>query len=328
MSSDQIKRIAVLTSGGDSPGMNACIRSVVRSALDRGVETVGVMRGFEGLLSREFYEFEARSVANIIQRGGTMLMSSRCEKFRRSEQRSAAYLNLKNARCDALVAIGGDGTMRGLDAFCAENPTFPVMGVPGTIDNDLDGSEFTIGFDTALNTALEMVDRIRDTASSYDRVMVVEVMGRESGQIAFNVALACGAEAVLLPEMKDDMPTLAGQLKASHERGKHSQIVVVAEAGEPGRSTAIAQKLEKLLDIPVRVAVLGYVQRGGKPSAKDRILAAKLGNAAVAGLLTGQTRVMAGMLDGNIIYTPLAECVGSHRAIPQNLLDLLAVLAK
>ena len=321
------KRIAVLTSGGDAPGMNACIRSVVRTAFHYQIEPMGVMRGFSGLLKRDFVSFNARSVANILQRGGTMLMASRCEEFFLPEQRAAAYLNLKTAEIDALIAIGGDGTMKGLDCLSKEH-RLAVYGIPGTIDNDLLGTDYTVGFDTALNTALEMIDRLRDSASSYDRVMVVEVMGRQCGQIALQVSLACGAEEVLLPETKTDVDQVISSIKKSHSQGKNSHIIVVAEGDELGGSVEIAKTLKEHLEIPVRVCILGHVQRGGNPTARDRILAGKLGKEAVEALIDGKSSMMVGEINKQIIHTPFSECVSGHKPVSKEDLNLMAILAK
>jgi len=321
------KRIAFLTSGGDAPGMNACIRSLVRTALHNAIEPVGVKRGFQGLLSRDFIPFNGRSVANILQRGGTVLMSSRCEEFLLSEQRAAAYLNLRRANIDALIAIGGDGTMRGLDLFSREH-RMAVYGIPGTIDNDLLGTDYTLGFDTALNTALEMVDRLRDTTASYDRVMLVEVMGRHCGQIALHVGLASGAEEVLLPETKTDLDQLVSVIKTSHQMGKNSHIIIVAEGEELGGSVEIAKKLEGKLEIPVRICILGHVQRGGRPTARDRILAAKLGSGAVTALIEGKHSMMVGEINHKIAHTPFLACVEKPKPLPKEDIELLAILAK
>lgn len=321
-----MKKIAVLTSGGDAPGMNACIRSVVRSAHAHGVEMLGVMRGFDGLLARSFHPLQPRSMANTLQRGGTILMSSRCESFMLPEQRAAAYLNCKREGVEGLVCIGGDGSLRGLLALGTEHG-FPIVGVPGTIDNDLEGTDFSIGFDTALNTAVEMVDKLRDTAAAYDRVMLVEVMGRQSGHIALDVALACGAEAVLLPEITTNVEVLVQRLNASAERGKHSQIVIIAEGEKQGGAVEWEKRLEGKVKTPVRFCVLGHVQRGGNPTARDRLLAGRLGAAAVEALVQGRSGVMVGEINGKVVETPLPECLRQHKPLPHDGLSLLGVLA-
>jgi 6-phosphofructokinase 1 len=243
------------------------------------------------------------------------------------EQRAAAFLNLRANQIDALIAIGGDGTLRGLKALHDEHH-FPVVGVPGTIDNDLGGTDFTLGFDTALNTALEMVDRLRDTISAYERAMVVEVMGRNCGSIALGVALAGGAEAVLIPEREIPLAQLVEQVRASHERGKTSQIIIVAEAGSPGRSMKIAEELGKQLSMPVRATVLGYVQRGGSPTAKDRILAARLGEAAVRAVVSGQTNVMVGERNEEMVATAIPECLQASDRVKDSWIDLIGILAQ
>lgn len=303
-----VKRVAILASGGDGPGMNACLRACVRTAHSLGIKPIGVLRGFDGLLKRDFFDFETRSVANIIQRGGTVLMSSRSKDFMLPEQRAAAFLNLRSLGVDGLIGMGGDGTMRGLEALFNEHG-LAICGVPASIDNDLTGTDYSIGFDTAVNTALEMVDKLRDTISSFERVMLVEVMGRSCGEIALHVALAAGAEGLILPGNDGPYDGLIERVNQSHEKGKNSHIIVVAEGGRAGRSNDIAKALEKHIKIPVRVCTFGHVQRGGNPTADDRILASRLGEAAMRALFDGQKGVMVGEVNHAMVIQPLSHCV-------------------
>jgi len=302
----KIKKIGVLTSGGDAPGMNACIRAVVRSAVYNGIDVVGIRRGFAGLINREYTKFNRGSVANIIQRGGTMLETSRCNDMYTKEGRSSALAALKVEDIGACIVIGGDGSFRAALAM-QEESNIDFIGVPGTIDNDIWGTDYTIGFNTAVNTALDAIDRIRDTASAFDRLFFVEVMGRKSGFIALEVGLAGGAEDIVIPEKKTDMEELCGKLKESFKKGKRSSIIVVAEGNQLEDTINIAKYVEMRLKVECRVCTLGHIQRGGSPTAHDRILASKLGIAAVEGLLAGKQGHAVGELRGEITYTPFKD---------------------
>ena len=285
-----IKKIGVLTSGGDSPGMNAAIRSVVRTCAFHNIECVGIYRGYEGMIDGDFKVLDARSVNNIINKGGTFLKSARSDRFRTKEGRKKAYQNLRDEGIEFIVAIGGDGTFTG-GAIFSEEYDIPVIGVPGTIDNDLYGTDYTIGYDTAVNTALDAIDRIRDTAHSHERVFIVEVMGRDAGFIALDVAIAGGAEAALIPEDLNDMDVLTQQFSRQDKRKKSFSIVVVAEGDEQGGALVLEKKLNELYPhLKIRSTILGHVQRGGSPSARDRVLASRLGAAAIDALLEGKCK--------------------------------------
>jgi 6-phosphofructokinase 1 len=320
-----MRRIGLLTSGGDAPGMNAAIRAVVRRGLGRSLEVIGIRRGYAGLLAGELQPLTRAGVANIIQRGGTLLGTSRSAEFLLPEGRARAAAVLRGAGIEGLVAIGGDGTLRGATALQEEHG-LPIAGVPGTIDNDVWGTDVTIGFDTAVNTALEAIDRIRDTAASHDRVFLVEVMGRTCGDIALGVGVAGGAEDVLIPEIATDLLTLAAELRQSWERGKRSSIIVVAESGEQGRSFRVAEEIGRLTGLEPRVCVFGHIQRGGTPTARDRVLASRLGAAAVDLLLEGGG-AMAGEACGTIVRVPLRDTWEKRRASPSDLLALVRDLA-
>lgn len=321
-----MEKLGILTSGGDAPGMNACIRAIVRAALWRGTEVVGIRRGYSGLLAGDFIKLNRRTVANIIQRGGTILESSRCEEFKTVEGRRKAIEILEGGGIEGLVVIGGDGSFRGAAAL-AEESHIKVVGVAATIDNDVYGTDFTIGFDTAINTALEAIDRIRDTADAFERIFFVEVMGRASGFIALEVAVAGGAEQVIMPEIKSDPEELCQTLKESFRKGKRSSIVIVAEGNEVGHTVEIAQYVQYRLKTDCRVCVLGHLQRGGAPTARDRILASRLGTAAVEGLLDGKSGHMVGEMKGEIVYVPLSETWEQKKALDRYLLESLKVLA-
>jgi 6-phosphofructokinase 1 len=322
-----IKHIGVFTSGGDSPGMNACIRAVVRAACFHKIRISGIMRGYQGMIDGEISELNARSVSNIIQRGGTILKSARCEAFRQREGRRTAMAQLKRFGIDALVAIGGDGTFRGAQALIDETG-IPVIGVPGTIDNDLAGTDFTLGFDTAVNTAVEAIDRIRDTAASHDRLFFVEVMGRDAGYIALWSALAGGAEAVLLPEEKTDISTLTELLRSGGERHKSSSIVIVCEGDDAGGAAEIAAAVKAIFDgFDTRVTVLGHVQRGGSPTVSDRLLGSRLGIAAVEALMQGKQGEMAGIVNNRIVFTPFTQATKQHVPMDPELLRFARILS-
>lgn len=327
MEQKKFKRIGVLTSGGDAPGMNAAIRAVVRTCIFHGVEPVGIMRGYQGILDKRFIEMQSHSVAKIINLGGTMLKSSRCPQFKEKDVRRQAIENLKEAGIEALIVIGGDGSFRGADALYTEFG-FPVVGVPGTIDNDIYGTDFTIGFDTAINTAVEAIDKIRDTADSHNLLFFVEVMGREAGFIGLHTGIATGAEQCLLPEYHTDINKLCNYIINDRRKNKTSGIIVVAEGDDAGSALEIAAKVkEKLPDYDTRVTTLGHIQRGGSPTCNDRVLASLLGNGAVEALLEGLSGIMVGQINGKVAYTPLSQAYTEHNMIDTNLYEMARVLA-
>ncbi|WP_448636144.1 6-phosphofructokinase [Pedobacter panaciterrae] len=305
---NKIKNIGVLTSGGDAPGMNAAIRAVVRAAIYYDLQVTGILRGYEGLVNGDFIEMDRKSVANIIQRGGTILKTARSDSFRTKEGRQQAYDQLKKNNIDALIVIGGDGTFTGADLFTHEFD-YPVIGLPGTIDNDLEGTDFTIGYDTAINTVINAVDKIRDTAESHDRLFIVEVMGRDSGLIALRSGIGVGAEAIMIPEANMGIDGLVTRLETGR-KDKASKIIIVAEGDEIGGGFNVGEVLkEKFPAYDIRVSVLGHIQRGGKPSCMDRVLASRLGVVAVEGLLAGQTGVMVGQKNKEIVFTPFNHAI-------------------
>jgi 6-phosphofructokinase 1 len=323
----EIERIGVLTSGGDAPGMNACLRAVVRSGVYYRKDIIGVLQGYQGLIDGSFEFLRARSVGNIIHRGGTFLKSARCDAFRTPEGRAKAWENIQEKRIDALIAIGGNGTFAGLHKL-SEEYGLPVIGVPGTIDNDLYGTDLTIGYDTATNTVVTAIDQIRDTAASHGRLFFVEVMGRDSGFIALRSGLAVGAEAVCIPERVTTTDDLVRILDRNWRSSKSFSLVIVAEAGESGRSFQLAEEVSKRLDYyDTKVTVLGHLQRGGNPSCLDRVLAARLGVAAIEGLLDGQSDVMAGVLNNKIAYTPLEQAISLGRQVDEDLIRIANILA-
>lgn len=320
-------KIGVLTSGGDSPGMNACTRAVVRTAIDLGHEVFGIYYGYEGLIENQIEVFDKKAVANIIHRGGTVLKTARSKRFFEAQFRTIAAKNLKEKGIEALIVIGGDGTVAGADVFIKEHG-FKIVGCPGTIDNDLFGSDYTIGFDTAVNTVIESIDRLRDTAESHDRVFVVEVMGRDSGQIALHSAIAVGAEAVLIPETKYDTQKLLDTLSNSRA-GKSSKIVLVAEGDESGGAYKIADSIKNHFpELDVRVTVLGHTQRGGSPSFLDRKNASILGYEAVQALVNGNLNVMLGFMKGEISYTPFEKVKKHNNLGIEYMLKIVQTLAK
>jgi 6-phosphofructokinase 1 len=323
-----MKRIAVLTSGGDAPGMNAAIRAVVRTGLDRGWEVFGVRNGYAGLITGVVESFTARDVGGILQRGGTILGSARSREFQTEEGQRTAIRHLRQREIEALVVIGGNGSQTG--AYHLSQTGFPVVGVASTIDNDLYGSDITIGVDTALNIALEAIDRLKTTASSHQRAFLVEVMGRECGYLALMAGIAGGAEAVVIPEFETDPETVAAELRAAYERGKPHALVVVAE-GVKNNAEAMAahfREHREQLGFDLRVTTLGHVQRGGAPGAFDRILATRLGAGATEALARGESGALVGTLKGEVKTTPLAEVVGKKKPLDLHLLELSRVLAK
>ncbi|AZA48575.1 6-phosphofructokinase [Chryseobacterium carnipullorum] len=327
MKESAVKKIAVLTSGGDSPGMNAALRAVVRTANYYNIECYGVREGYNGLINDDFLKMGPRSVKNIINQGGTILKSARSVEFRTPEGRQKAYDNCVKYGVDALVCIGGDGTFTGAKIF-NEEFGIRVIGVPGTIDNDIFGTDNTIGYDTALNTAMEAIDKVRDTATSHNRVFFVEVMGRDAGFIALNSGLATGALDILIPEKKDSMQDLFANFRKAEKTGKASSIVVVAEGEKLGSIYDLAnQTKEEFPDYDIRVTILGHIQRGGSPSCADRVLASRLGYGAVVGLMEGKTNVMAGMRSNDMVYTPIEEAIKKHNEINKDLLLISEILA-
>jgi 6-phosphofructokinase 1 len=321
-----IKNIGVFTSGGDSPGMNAAIRAVVRTGLYYDLNVTGIYRGYDGMISGDFQLMERKSVANIIQRGGTILKTARSEEFRTVEGRKKAYEQLVKHNVDAIVAIGGDGTFTGANIFYDEYKV-PVIGLPGTIDNDLIGTDFTIGYDTAINTVIDAVDKIRDTAESHDRLFIVEVMGRDSGLIALRSGIGTGAEAILIPETKTDIRALINRLETSR-KDKSSKIIIVAEGDDAGGAFEIAKVVkDKFPGIDTRVSILGHIQRGGAPSCMDRVLASRLGVAAVESLIAGRNREMIGVVNGQIHFTPFSNAIKHNPEVNPELLKIVEILS-
>ncbi|MGB5608734.1 6-phosphofructokinase [Eudoraea sp.] len=324
----QIKKIAVFTSGGDSPGMNAAIRSVVRTCAYFKKDCIGIYRGYEGMIEGDFLPMNARSVNNIINKGGTVLKSARCDEFRSPEGRKKAYDQLVSNNIDAFVVIGGDGSFTGALAFYEEYQ-MPFIGIPGTIDNDIFGTTYTVGFDTALNTVVEAIDKIRDTASSHHRLFFVEVMGRDVGHIALNSGVGAGAEEILIPEENLGLDRLLDSLTRSKARGKSSSIVVVAEGDRTTGKNVYELKefVEKNLPVyDVRVCVLGHMQRGGAPSCFDRVLASRMGVKSVEALLEGKTNLMAGIIDNKITFTPVSEAIKGKSKIDKELIRVSDIM--
>lgn len=322
-----MKRIAVLTSGGDAPGMNAAIRAVVRTAIAYGIEVFGIEHGFQGLIDGAIKAMNARSVSNIIHHGGTVLRTARCQAFLTPEGRQQAAAQLKHFQIDGLVVIGGNGSYRGAHALHSEHG-IACVGVPGTIDNDIGGTQYTIGFDTALNIAVEAIDRLRDTAASHDRIFFVEVMGRHSGFIAIYSGLAGGAEEILVPEKKTCVETLIRSLRNGQARGKSSMIVVVAEGDDAGDAFSIAKEVAAKSEFKdTRVAVLGHLQRGGTPTAFDRVLAARMGSAAVEALMDGASGIMIAIHNNQMMRLPLEEAWKQHNSYDTDLFRISRLLS-
>ncbi|MCS6824313.1 MAG: 6-phosphofructokinase [Cytophagaceae bacterium] len=321
-----MKRIAVFTSGGDAPGMNACIRAVVRAGHYYGLEVYGIIRGYEGMINGDIMEMDDRSVSNIIQKGGTILKSARSENFRTEEGRKKAYNNLRKYNIDGLVAIGGNGTFTGALKFYEEYGV-PCVGCPGTIDNDLYGTDFTIGYDTAVNTCLAAIDRIRDTADAHERAFFIEVMGRDTGYIAIRSAIGGGAEMAIMPEKKNSIKEIIEKFKFGVSNSKSSHIVIVAEGEKPGRANEIAEQVKKEVpELDIKVTILGHVQRGGAPTAADRVLASRLGLGAVEGLLKGKTNVMVGVVNRTLVYTDFKDTITKKKLINNELPRLIEIL--
>ena len=324
----KIKKIGVMTSGGDSPGMNAAVRAVVRTCTHYRIDCIGIYRGYQGMIEGDFEPLDARSVSGIINKGGTMLKSARSEEFRTKEGRKKAHQQLKKAGIDAIVLIGGDGTFTGGMVFNNEFG-FPLVGIPGTIDNDIFGTTFTLGYDTALNTAVEAIDKIRDTASSHNRLFFVEVMGRDAGFIALNAGVGAGAEEILIPEENMGLERMLESLKRSKRSGKSSSIVVVAEGDKTGKNVfELAEHVEKNLpEYEVRVSVLGHMQRGGSPSCYDRVLASRMGVKAIELLLDGKTNLMVSINNNKIGTTELDKAVKGHHEVNKELIRVSDIMS-
>lgn len=322
-----IKKIGLLTSGGDSPGMNAAVRAVVRTAVYYDMEVYGIRRGYQGLIEGDIYQMKTTDVANIIQRGGTILKTARSKAFTTDEGMQQAYENLQKEGIEALVLIGGDGTFRGANAFF-EKYTIPAVGLPGTIDKDLAGTDFTIGFDTAVNTAVEAIDKIRDTAEAHDRLFIVEVMGRDAGYIALYSGIACGAEDILIPETKTDIEDVLRRIDYDERRKKTVHIIVISEGDDFGGSAELVKVVkERFPKIDTKATVLGHIQRGGSPTYADRVLASRLGHAAILALREGKTQVMAGIINGEIVFTPFEQVVKVNAIMSNDMLEMIRVLA-
>ncbi len=324
----QTKNIGIMTSGGDSPGMNAAIRAIVRTAIEHNIKPIGILNGYQGMIEGEFRDLATTDVSNIIQRGGTILKTARSKAFMTMEGMTMAHQQLVEKNIESLILIGGDGTFKGAVEFF-RHFQIPAIGLPGTIDNDLSGTDYTIGFDTAVNTAVWAIDKIRDTADSHDRLFIVEVMGRDAGYIALQSGLACGAEHIFIPEQKENLDTLINDICDDRRRKKLTNIIVVAEGDEIGGANEIAKIIQtKLPAVETRVTILGHIQRGGSPTCFDRILASRLGYAAVEALLCGRTQEMAGLVNNEVVFTPFSACVKLQKPIPADLSKMITVLAK
>lgn len=325
--SQNIKCIGLLTSGGDAPGMNAAIRAVTRAAIFNNIRVKAIYRGYKGLISGEIKEFQTENVSNIIQRGGTILKSARCAEFRTAEGRALAYENLIKHEIDALVVIGGDGTFTGARIFSQEY-NVPIVGLPGTIDNDLFGTDSTIGYDTALNTIIDAVDKIRDTANSHERLFFIEVMGRDAGFLALNSALASGAEAAIIPERETKVDQLEELIANGFRKSKNSSIVIVSESEITGGATGLAERMRKEYpEYDVRVSILGHMQRGGSPTAYDRIIASRMGVAAIDALMDGLRNVMIGIVNNEIEFVPLAKAIKDDKPVDEDVIGVLQILS-
>lgn len=323
----RFKRIGVLTSGGDAPGMNAAIRAVTRTAIYHQLDVIGIRHGYQGLIQGYFKPLKAFSVSDIIQKGGTILKTARCMEFKTPEGRKMAYDNLDKEGIDGVVVIGGDGTFTGARIF-NEEYNIPFVGIPGTIDNDIYGTDYTIGYDTCLNTVMEAVDKIRDTASAHNRLFFVEVMGAEAGFIALHSGIATGAEAIMIPEIKNQTKTLKQTLETGFKRRKSSNIIIVAEGDDEGGAFKIAEKVkEDFKDYSTRVTVLGHIQRGGSPTARDRVAASRLGYAAVEALLDNQKSVMVGLQNDEIALVPFRKAVKLNKDVDMTILEIADILS-
>lgn len=322
-----IKCVGILTSGGDAPGMNAAIRAVTRSAIYNGLKVKGIYRGYKGLITGEIQEFKTQNVSNIIQLGGTILKTARCQEFKTPEGRQTAYETMKREGIDALVVIGGDGSLSGA-RLLAQEFDVPCIGLPGTIDNDLYGTDTTIGYDTALNTILDAVDKIRDTATSHERLFFVEVMGRDAGFLALNGAIASGAEAAIIPEFNTEVDQLEEFINNGFRKSKNSSIVLVAESEITGGAMHYAERVKnEYPQYDVRVTILGHLQRGGRPTAHDRIIASRMGVASIEALMEGQRNVMIGIENDQIVYVPFTKAIKNDKPIDRELVNVLHVLS-
>lgn len=323
----EIKCIGILTSGGDAPGMNAAIRSVTRTAIYHGLQVKAIFRGYKGLLTGEIEEFQTQHVSGIIKRGGTILKTARCAEFRSQEGRHKCYERMRSEGIDALVVIGGDGSLSGAKIF-AQEYNIPIVGLPGTIDNDLSGTDSTIGYDTALNTIMDAVDKIRDTASSHDRLFIIEVMGRDAGFLALNGAIASGAEAAIVPEVEEGEEQLAQMIASGFRKSKNSSIVLVAESELTGGAMGVAKRIEERYpQYDTRIAILGHIQRGGSPTAFDRILASRMGVAAVEALLDGQRNVMIGIVNNQLVHVPFSTAIKKDKEVSSEEVRVLSILS-
>ncbi len=322
-----MKKAAIMTSGGDAPGMNACLRAAVRGAVYHGIEIYGIYRGYDGMIEGDIVKMNSHSVSNIIQKGGTILKSARSEEFKTKEGRKKAFDELQKLGIEGLITIGGDGTFTGAKIFYDEYG-IPTVGAPGTIDNDLYGTDYTIGFDTAVNTALGAIDKIRDTADSHNRLFFIEVMGRDSGYIAIRSGIGGGAELVMVPETSTSIKEVISTLQEGWARHKTSSIVVVAEGDEEGNAMEIAEKVKKKIkQKDIKVSILGHIQRGGSPSAQDRILASRLGLGALEGLMKGEKNVMAGIINDKLVYTSFEDSITKNKPLNQELIHMVKVLS-
>jgi len=323
----KIKSIGILSSGGDAPGMNAAIRSVTRTAIFNNIKVKAIYRGYKGLIAEEIRDFQTQDVSNIIQQGGTILKTARSQEFRTVEGRKQAYKNMKKHEIDALIVIGGDGTFTGARIF-AQEYNIPIIGLPGTIDNDLCGTDSTIGYDTALNTIIEAVDKIRDTASSHERLFFIEVMGRDAGFLALNTALASGAEAAIIPERETKVDQLEELIRNGFRKSKNSSIVIVAESETTGGANGLAERMRKEHpEYDVRVTILGHIQRGGSPTAYDRIIASRMGVAAIEALLDEQRNIMIGIVNDRIVHVPFTKAIKDNKPVNETLLGAIQILS-
>ena len=323
----KVSKIGVLTSGGDAPGMNAAIRAVVRTGIFNGLKVFGIMRGYSGMVEDDIFQMDSRSVANIIQRGGTILKTARSKEFFEPEGRKKTYENLKKRGINGLVIIGGDGSFRGAQRFSNEYD-IPCIGIPGTIDKDIAGSDFTIGFDTAVNTAVEAIDKIRDTMDAHDRLFLVEVMGRDAGYIALHSGIATGAENILIPETKTDIEELVSSLTEKERRKKLVNLIVVAEGDGFGGANEVAKIIhERIPQADIRVCILGHIQRGGSPSCLDRLIASNMGYHAVESLMAGRFNVMVGIVNNNVHFTPLDKAIKEKQRISDEWMKIVKILA-
>ena len=324
---ERVKCIGVLTSGGDAPGMNAAIRAVTRAAIQNGLRVKGIYRGYKGLITGEIQEFQTQNVSNIIQQGGTILKTARCMEFKTPEGRQIAFDTMQREEIDALIVIGGDGSLTGARMLAQEH-NVPCIGLPGTIDNDLFGTDTTIGYDTALNTILDAVDKIRDTATSHERLFFVEVMGRDAGFLALNSAIAAGAEAAIIPEYYTEVDQLAEFIQHGFRKSKNSSIVLVAESEQTGGAMHYAERVKnEYPQYDVRVTILGHLQRGGRPTAHDRIIASRMGVASIEALMEGQRNVMIGIRHGEIVYVPFNKAIKNDKPINSELINVLNILS-